>query len=54
MYDTEQLPPTERNAAAKVTGSPFWMMVIGFWLVLGIVAVTLALGLAIWNLIEAF
>ncbi len=37
-----------------VTGSPFWLIVIGFWLVLFVIAGTLALGLAIWNLIEAF
>jgi len=32
----------------------FWMPVIAVWLVLITAAVTLALCLAIWNLIEAF
>ncbi len=37
-----------------ITRSSFWLIVIGFWLVLFVIAGTLALGLAIWNLIEAF
>lgn len=39
---------------AKVRGSAFWLTVAGFWLVMLVVAGTLALALAIWNLIEAF
>lgn len=45
--------PTPEDAR-KATGSSFWVGVIAFWLVLFIVAVTLALLLAIWTLVEAF
>ncbi len=52
------MDPDQQDASAlsraAVTGSPFWLIVIGFWLVLFVIAGTLALGLAIWNLIEAF
>ncbi len=54
-YGTEAEPEDgSALSRAAVTGSPFWLIVIGFWLVLFVIAGTLALGLAIWNLIEAF
>ncbi len=31
-----------------------WLVIIAFWTLLFVVALTLALGLAIWNLVEAF
>ena len=33
---------------------PVWVAVLAFWLLLAAIAVTLALVLGIWNLIEAF
>ncbi len=46
--------PTREEATATVKGSSFWTFNIALWLILGCTAVTLALCLAIWNLIEAF
>jgi hypothetical protein len=45
--------PNRDDATAAVRTS-VWTLVIAFWLVLFIVAVTLALALAIWHLIGAF
>ena len=36
------------------TGSSFWTAVIAVWLVLFAIAATLALALAIWQLVQAF
>lgn len=45
--------PTQQEVGTA-TGSSFWTAVIAVWLVLFAVAATLALALAIWQLIEAF
>jgi hypothetical protein len=45
--------PGEQEVQAA-TGSSFWTAVIAIWLVLFAIAATLALALAIWNLLEAF
>ncbi len=43
-----------RDDAVAASRTPFWLAVISFWLVMLIVAVTLTIALAIWNLIGAF
>ncbi len=43
-----------RGRAPDIRASSFWLPVFAVWLVLLIVAGTLALALAIWNLIGAF
>jgi hypothetical protein len=45
--------PGEQDVQAA-TGSSFWTTVIAVWLVLFAIAGTLALALAIWNLVKAF
>ena len=45
--------PTRDDLPQQPQGTTFWTIVIGFWLCLFVVAGTLAIALAIWNLIEA-
>lgn len=45
--------PTSQDVQ-KTADSSFWIAALAIWLVLFAVAVTLALCLGIWNLIEAF
>jgi hypothetical protein len=37
-----------------VSRQPFWVAVFVVWIVMGIVGVTLAIALGIWNLWQAF
>lgn len=44
----------QQDALQAARSSSFWIVIVAIWLVLFAVAATLALALAIWNLIEAF
>lgn len=46
--------PTRDEATKAVKGSPFWTFTIAVWLLLASTAVTLALALLIWTIVEAF
>ena len=46
--------PTREDIPNVNRGSSFWLTVIGFWLVMVIVGVTLALALGIWHIWLAF
>ncbi len=42
------------HAASRARGSAFWLTVIGFWLLMVVVGVTLTLALGIWHIWLAF
>ncbi len=46
--------PTRDEATQAVRSSSFWTFTIAIWLVMLSTAVTLALGLLIWTIVEAF
>ncbi len=49
MFDTEG--PLEQKS---FLGNPFWVAIAVVWILMVVVALTLALALGIWNLWQAF